>query len=156
MASKNNLWFLVDCTSIFGHKVAYINSGHDGLFARFTPKSAFRTLRHTGYIRICKRRFDLFTISSSCFTIVGEFLLISQPAWVRIPEGTRASFQTQAGLPSGRKSISLVNKAHTTRALLLARATAAIFLLRRLHKFCIQRLRGFFLLSDAFSTALAP
>jgi hypothetical protein len=33
-ASKITFGFWYDCTRIFGHKVEYINSGHNGLFAR--------------------------------------------------------------------------------------------------------------------------
>ena len=87
----SNLAFLVlgyDCTRISDLKFKRISSGHNGLFALLLL-IVLACLKHFESDRFCKRRFDLFSISHYCYTIVGERVL-SQPAAViqgsRVPE----------------------------------------------------------------------
>ena len=73
----SNLDLLVlgyDCTRISDLKVERISSGHNGLFARLLL-IVLACLKHFESDRFCKRRFDLFAISTCCFTIVSDFLL---------------------------------------------------------------------------------
>ena len=73
----SNLDLLVlgyDCTRISDLKVERISSGHNGLFARLLL-IVLACLKHFELDRFCKRRFDLFAISTCCFTIVSDFLL---------------------------------------------------------------------------------
>ncbi len=51
-----------DCTRIFGLLIEFLYSGHNGLFARLLL-IALTCSRHRGFVRFCKRRFDLFSIS---------------------------------------------------------------------------------------------
>jgi hypothetical protein len=70
-----------DCTRISGLLFEHNCSGHNGLFARLFL-IALSCSRHSGTVRFCKRRFDLFSISTCCFTIVGGLIPLSQPVWV--------------------------------------------------------------------------
>ena len=63
-----------DCTRIFGLLIERNCSGHNGLFARLFL-IGLSCSRHNGIARFCKRRFDLFSISYLCYTIVGRRFL---------------------------------------------------------------------------------
>ena len=77
-----------DCTRISGLLIERICSGHNGLFARLLL-IALSCSRHRVPLRFCKRRFDLFSISNYCFTIVGgRFLSINRLGFEGLPSNS--------------------------------------------------------------------
>ena len=77
-----------DCTRIFGLLIELLYSGHNGLFARLLL-IALTCSRHSGFVRFCKRRFDLFSISYLCYTIVaGRFLSLNLLEFEGLPSNS--------------------------------------------------------------------
>jgi hypothetical protein len=77
LQAKSPLVFGYDCTRI-SDLLMSCKALAKMDYSRVCSSSLSRALGHSGQFRFCKRRFDLFTISGCCFTIVVE--RFSQPA----------------------------------------------------------------------------
>ncbi|CAG7856573.1 hypothetical protein MCAMS1_01106 [biofilm metagenome] len=149
-ASKKHCWLIGTTAHVYPASQLGSNCpGHDGLFARLLL-IALTCSRHSGFVRFCKRRFDLFAVST-----------VALQSWcypLFIKSAYNVIHPVQPGIAAAGVSYNapVLSNAQATRAFLLARATAAMFLLRLAHKLCNHLLLGSVLSPATLSTDRAP